>query len=176
MIIMIECHAFNSFTRMDLRDGSAYVLSQFVGGMAAPLFLFMAGMTFGFQMESLQARVADPGRRWLISLRRAGYVLGLAYAFRLTNWIGSLPKASLEELLKVDILNCMGMALAVFAAAALFDSNQRIRYALLGALAVAALAPVISAVEWGGVWLPVRDYLVPSPSRGRSPRRAGYRA
>jgi uncharacterized membrane protein len=42
VVIMIECHAFNSFVRMDLRDGGPYVLSQFVGGMAAPLFLFMA--------------------------------------------------------------------------------------------------------------------------------------
>lgn len=169
VIIMIQCHAFNSFTRMELRDGSAYVLSQFIGGMAAPLFLFMAGMTFGFQMESLQTRMANPVRRWLVSLRRAGYVLGIAYAFRITNWMGSLPNASVEELLKVDILNCMGLALAAFAVVACLESNQRIRYALIGALAVAALAPVISALEWRGIVLPVRDYLVPSPSRGRFP-------
>jgi hypothetical protein len=169
VIIMIECHAFNSFTRVELRENSGYVLSQFVGGMAAPLFMFMAGMTFGFQMESLQARIASRTRRWLAALRRAGYVLGLAYAFRLCNWIGSFPIANLDELLKVDILNCMGFSLAVFAAAALLDSEQRVRYALLGGVAVAAVAPVISGLEWGGVWLPFRDYLVPSPLRGRFP-------
>jgi uncharacterized membrane protein len=169
VIIMIQSHAFNSFTRVDLRGGSGYVLSQFIGGMAAPLFLFMAGMTFGFQMESMQTRIASRQRRWLISLRRAGYVLALAYAFRITNWVGSLPNGNTEELLKVDILNCMGMALAVFATVALFDSDQRVRYALFGALAVATLTPVVSAIDWGGVWPPVRDYLVPSPSRGRFP-------
>jgi uncharacterized membrane protein len=169
VIVMIQCHAFNSFTRMDLRDGSGYIFSQFLGGMAAPLFLFMAGMTFGFQMESLQTRIASARRRWIISLRRAAYVLGIAYAFRITNWVGGLPNASLEELLKVDILNCMGLALAAFATVAWFDSNQRIRYALLGALAVAAAAPIVSGLQWGGVALPLRDYLVPSPSRGRFP-------
>ena len=56
VIIMIQCHAFNSFTRMDLRQSGGYMLSQFVGGMAAPLFLFMAGMTSAFQMESLERR------------------------------------------------------------------------------------------------------------------------
>lgn len=166
---MIQCHVFNSLTRLDLRDSGPYVLSQFVGGMAAPLFLFMAGMTFGFQMESLQTRVASPLQRWLAALRRAGYVVALAYAFRITNWIGSLPNSNWEELAKVDILNCMGLALAVFAAAAAFDSEQRVRYALLGGLMVAAASPVISALEWGGWWGPVRDYLVPSPSRGRFP-------
>ena len=47
---------------MDLRDGGPYVLSQFVGGMAAPLFLFMAGMTLAFQMESLERREAPHPR------------------------------------------------------------------------------------------------------------------
>src|ERR1039457_2548403 len=56
VVIMIQCHTFNSFTRVDLHDGGPYVLTQFVGGMAAPLFLLMAGMTTAFQMESLERR------------------------------------------------------------------------------------------------------------------------
>ena len=55
VIIMIQCHAFNSFTRMDLRQSGGYMLSQFVGGMAAPLFLFMAGMTSGFRWRAWSA-------------------------------------------------------------------------------------------------------------------------
>ncbi|MBZ5580008.1 MAG: DUF1624 domain-containing protein [Acidobacteriia bacterium] len=169
VIVMIECHAFNSFTRMDLRETSGYILSQFVGGMAAPLFLFMAGMTFGFQMESLERREAGRLRRWLVSLRRAGYILAIAYLFRLTNWAGSLPSTNTDELLKVDILNCMGLAMLVFAAAALCNSAERVRYALFGGLVVAAAAPVISGFDWSGAAPWLRDYLVPSPLRGRFP-------
>ena len=62
VLIMIQCHTFNSFTRMDLREGGSYIYSQFVGGMAAPLFLFMAGMTLAFQMESLDRREPRPQR------------------------------------------------------------------------------------------------------------------
>jgi uncharacterized membrane protein len=169
VIIMIQCHAFNSFTRVDLRESSGYVLSQFVGGMAAPLFLFMAGMTFGFQMESLGLREPGRLRRWFVSLRRAGYILTIAYLFRLTNWLGSLPNARVEELLKVDILNCMGLAMAAFALVALFNSDDRVRYALLGGLVVASAAPVMSGFDWSGAWPWLRDYLVPSPLRGRFP-------
>src|ERR1700680_5233405 len=79
VVIMIQCHAFNAFARMDLRDGGPYVLSQFVGGMAAPLFLFMAGMTLAFQMDSLERREADISRRWLGAMRRAGYVMAIAF-------------------------------------------------------------------------------------------------
>jgi uncharacterized membrane protein len=169
VLIMIQCHTFNSLTRMDLRQDSGYVFSQFVGGLAAPLFLFMAGMTFGFQMESLERREPRGTRRWLVALRRAGYVLFLAYLFRFTNWVASLPRADLQELMKVDILNCMGLAMAAFSVAALFDFRARIRFVLIGALAVAAAAPLISGLDWHGMPPVLRDYLTPSPERGRFP-------
>jgi len=94
VVIMIQCHAFNAFVRMDLRDGGPYVLSQFVGGMAAPLFLFMAGMTTAFQMESLARREPSPWRRWAVALRRAAYIMGIAVLFRFTNWLGGYPGGS----------------------------------------------------------------------------------
>jgi uncharacterized membrane protein len=169
VLIMIQCHTFNSLTRLDVRQGSGYVMSQFVGGMAAPLFLFMAGMTFGFQMESLERREPRRARRWLVALRRAGYIVFLAYLFRFTNWVASLPRADFQELMKVDILNCMGLAMAAFSVVALFDFGQRIRFALIGAVAVAAAAPLIAGLDWHGVPSVLRDYLTMSPERGRFP-------
>ena len=117
VVIMIQCHTFNSLTRLDLRDGGPYVLTQFIGGMAAPLFLLMAGMTTAFQMESLERREPNRWRRWLVSLKRAGYILAIAFTFRFTNWVFSVPHASAAELTKVDILNCMGVGMAVLAVA-----------------------------------------------------------
>jgi uncharacterized membrane protein len=169
VVIMIQCHTFNSFVRMDLRDGGPYTYSQFVGGMAAPLFLFMAGMTTAFQMESLARREPVALRRWLISLKRAGYILGIAFLFRLTNYLGSFPHADPQEIIKVDILNCMGVGMAVFAAAALFDSNNRVRFTLLLGLAIAAAAPVMTHLSWDGAPSLLREYLVPVTGRGQFP-------
>jgi uncharacterized membrane protein len=129
VLVMIQCHAFNSFARMDVRDGGAYIFSQFVGGMAAPLFLFMAGMTFAFQMDSLERRQPLVVLRWLISLRRAGYILAIALAFRATNWLGSFPNGNPAEFLKVDILNSMALAMAVFAGLAVLEGAARARWA-----------------------------------------------
>ena len=169
VVVMIQCHAFNAFARLDTRDGGPYVLSQFVGGMAAPLFLFMAGMTTAFQIESLARREASPWRRWTAALRRAGYILAIALLFRFTNWVGSYPGGSVQELTKVDILNCMAVALAVFAAAAAFSAEGRLRFALLGAAAVAMLSPVMANLPWDGVPPLLREYLVPGAGRGRFP-------
>jgi len=169
VVVMIQCHAFNSFARLDVRDGGPYIFSQFIGGMAAPLFLFMAGMTLAFQMDSLERREARTMRRWLISLRRAGYILAIALAFRASNWIGSYPNGSMTELLKVDILNCMALAMAVVAPLAMLDAANRARWALFGALAIALLAPVMANLPWDGALPLLREYLVPIPNRGRFP-------
>ena len=171
VVIMIQCHTFNSFTRLDLRDGGPYIFSQFVGGMAAPLFLFMAGMTLAFQMDSLERKHLHPLRRWITSLRRAGYIMAIAMLFRLSNFIASLPNATLKDLLKVDILNCMAVAMALFSFVAMADFPGRARYAALGALAVAALSPVMANLPWQEAPVLLRDYLVPDTGglRGRFP-------
>jgi uncharacterized membrane protein len=167
IVIMIQCHTFNSFTRMDLREGGSYLLSQFVGGMAAPLFLFMSGMTLAFQMDSLDRRESNRGRRWLVSLRRAGYILVVAFAFRLCNFVASLPHADVHDLTKVDILNCMGVGLMVLSVGALFDARSRSRFAAAAGLAIAAAAPLISGFDWGRVPALIRDYVAPASDPGR---------
>src|SRR5436309_12221345 len=133
VVIMIQCHTFNSFTRADLRDGGPYVLSQFIGGMAAPLFLFMAGMTMGFQMENLVQREDDRRRRWWISLKRGAYVLGIAFLFRFTNWLFSIPRTTVDEITKVDILNCMAVGMIALSAAAMLTGRSRVRAVLAAA-------------------------------------------
>lgn len=167
VLIMIQCHTFNSFTRLDLRDGGPYVISQFIGGMAAPLFLFMAGMTLAFQMDSLERREPTLPRRWLGALRRAGYVWGIAYLFRFTNWLGSWPYATAQELTKVDILNCMGLGMAVLAVLAIVPYRRRIQFAVAAALLIACAAPVVANLNWTGVPQLIHEYLAPGQGRGR---------
>lgn len=169
ILVMIECHTFNSFTRVDLRDGGPYILSQFIGGMAAPLFLFMAGMTMGFQMESLERREARRWGRWRESLKRAGFVLFIAFTFRFTNWLFSVPHANLQELTKVDILNCMGVGMAALAALAAVRTKERARAAVAAGVLIAAISPLMTTLPWGGSPALLQEYLVPGQARGHFP-------
>ena len=167
VLIMIQCHIFNSFIRKDLSEAGPYVLSQFVGGMAAPLFLFMAGMTLAFQMDSLERREPAPLRRWLISLRRGVYILGIAFAFRLSNFIASLPHADPNEIIKVDILNCMGVGMAALAVASVFDGRGRARFAAAAGLVIAVAAPLVANANWEQAPVLLRHYVAAEPGLGR---------
>jgi uncharacterized membrane protein len=167
VVIMIECHVFNSFARPELRQGGPYILSQFIGGMAAVLFLFMTGMTLAFQMDGLDRREPSPLRRWTGALRRGAYVLGIAYAFRLTNYLAGLPGSHWSEIVKVDILNCMGAGMCVFAVLAMIRPARRAQLAAALGLVIAAAAPLVSGLDWGSAPFLLRDYL--QPHFGRFP-------
>jgi len=165
VLLMIPSHTFHAFTRPELRGESAYILSQFVGGMAAPLFLFLAGVTFAFQMDKLDQKGAGPRERLAALTRRGAYILGLAYLFRLSNAATQLPAIDWAGLWKVDILNCMGVALIAMSAATLWPAVTRPRLFLLAGTAIACAAPLVSAWDWRGVPIPVSEYFVPNRVR-----------
>src|SRR5665213_1110178 len=110
-IVMLQGHVFHSFLRDDLRGGGPYMASQFVGGMPPAIFLFLLGVTFAFGMDSQERKGATASGRMRAALKRTGQIFGLAFAFRFQMWIVSIDKSPWTDLLRVDVLNTMGVAL-----------------------------------------------------------------
>lgn len=160
-LIMLQGHVFQSFLRDDLRNGGPYVMSQFLGGMPPAVFLFLLGVTFAFLMDSQQKKGVAAAGRFGASLRRAGYLFAAAFAFRLQLWLFSIDKSPWTDLLRVDILNCMGLALLVLSAMAVFRTEERIRLCAVLGVAIAAASPLVSSLDWSGVPALVRNYIVP---------------
>jgi uncharacterized membrane protein len=160
-VVMLQGHVFDSFLRKDLRDGGASTWSQFAGGMPPAVFLFLLGVTFAFLMDSQERKGLDGASRWLAALRRSGYLFAAAFAFRLQLWAFSFDKSPGTDLLRVDILNCMGMALLVLSVMAIFRTRERIRLCAVLGLAIAAAAPVVSGLDWSGVPEILKNYLAP---------------
>jgi len=160
-VIMLQGHVFHSFLRPELKTTGAYTLSQFVGGMPPALFLFLTGVTLAFLMDSIERKGMAPRDRLVQSLRRAGYLFLLAFAFRLQLWTFSGFPAPWQGVFKVDVLNCMGLSIAAFSAMALFRTAARARLCAALGLAIALLSPVVSQMNWSGVPWIVRNYVVP---------------
>jgi len=129
----------------------------------------MAGMTTGFQMESFAGKEPSARRRWFVALKRGGYVLAIAFAFRISNWAATFPRSTWQDITKVDILNCMGVGLSLLAVCAIFTGAQRVRIAAGLGIAIALLAPIVANLDWGGVPPLLHDYLTPSERAGRFP-------
>jgi hypothetical protein len=144
-LIMLQGHVFDSFLKNDLRGGAPYVFSQFAGGMPPAIFLFLTGVTLAFLMDSSE---------------RKGYLFLVAFVFRLQLWLFSQP-APWTDLLKVDILNCMGLAIALLSTMALFRTAERVRHCAVVGLAIAFASPLISQLDGSFVPALVRNYFVP---------------
>lgn len=159
-LIMLQGHVFDSFLRNDLRSGGAYIYSQFVGGMPPAIFLFLTGVTLSFLMDSTERKGVAPFKRVVTAFRRSGYLFFLAFAFRLQMFLFGWP-ANWHDLFRVDILNCMGFAIATMSVMAVFRTVERVKFCAVLGVAIAAVSPVISAMDWS--WMPalVRSYIVP---------------
>lgn len=162
-LIMLQGHVFHSFLRNDLRGSGPYLISQFVGGMPPALFLFLLGVTYAFLMDSQTRKGVAGWGRVSAAVKRSGYLFAAAFAFRFQLWIVSVDKSPWTDLLRVDILNVMGLSLLVLAPMAALQTTERIRLcAILGA-AIAAAAPLVSGIDWSGVPVFLKGYLAPDP-------------
>jgi uncharacterized membrane protein len=162
VVIMLQGHVFHSFNRTDLRSDGPFMLSQFLGGLGPAVFLVLTGITLAFLMDRREQQGYDAMGRWKFALRRAGYLFSLAFLFRLQLWLFAYPQSSWTNLFKVDILNCMGLAIGLMSVMAIFTTAERVRLCAGLGIAIATAAPLVSAIDWS--WLPtgVSAYFVPS--------------
>jgi peptidoglycan/LPS O-acetylase OafA/YrhL len=160
-LIMLQGHTFHSFTRADLRESGPYVLSQFLGGIAPAVFLFLTGVTMAFRMDTDAQRGLKPVARVTSALSRARYLLVIALLFRIQLWIFSAPHGPLASLWKVDVLNCMALAGATLAILAVFTTADRARMGITAGVAIAALSPLVSQLDWSRVPSLLKNYIAP---------------
>ena len=83
VLIMIEAHTLDAWTRIDARHNTVYGWAMIVGGFAAPAFLFLAGIAFALAAGSRLRRGKTSGEAAAMARRRALQIFGLAFLFRL---------------------------------------------------------------------------------------------
>jgi uncharacterized membrane protein len=161
-VIMLQGHTFHSFTRNDLRESGPYVLSQFFGGIGPAIFLFLTGITFAFIMDRGERQTLSVRDKLIAALKRARYLLALAFLFRLQLWLFGWPDSPWTDLLKVDVLNCMALTFVVLSPLALISNARRIRWSAILGLLIAVAAPLVSITDWS--WLPswASAYIIPN--------------
>lgn len=161
-LVMLQGHTFDSFTRTDLRDKGPFMLSQFYGGLPPAIFLFLTGITFAFLMDSQSKQPNTSWQRIVAALKRSRYLFMLAFFFRIQLYVFGFPTSPADQLLRVDVLNCMGFAMLLMAPMAVFTTVERIRLCTVLGVVIAGLAPVVSLIDANSVPSLVRGYLFPS--------------
>jgi uncharacterized membrane protein len=182
VLFMVEVHVLDAWLApaahgaawpLGLLAGSPitpHAVLNMIGGFAAPGFLYMAGMSQALADGAQERKGVPPRDRRGHALRRALWLLGVAYGFRLAEYLlgGAWSRpGGWADIVKVDVLNVIAVGLA--ASAILSVGRPRVLGA--AAVAAAALAVVLATPAIADV---LRHYDLPQggPAARIAPNRA----
>ena len=141
VLFMVEVHTLDAWLAQGTGRGLLHDVLTMIGGFAAPSFLFMAGLSQVLGDAALERRGVLPSERRWKSLSRAVWLLGVAYAFRLAEYVlGGMFRVAggWQDILRVDILNVIAISLAL--SALLVTGVPRWFHLAAAATAAAAIA------------------------------------
>ncbi len=168
VLVMILAHVVDSWTTLGPeRQTRPYFWFMVIAGMGAPMFLWLAGLAVPLAAHARMRRGASVrDASWMLQ-KRGWQIFGLALLFRLQAYVFSAG-ATAYGMLKVDILNVMGLSLV--AAGWCWGRSRtptgRVAIALAVTVAIVVLSPLLRQWAWvGALPDPIEWYLRPAPNR-----------
>ncbi len=154
-LLMFEVHSYDSWLGGAARQSRLMKWSQLSGTIPAPLFLFLAGVSFALVSDKMRKKGATANQIAWSTILRGAEILGLGLLFRLQEYLLGIPWAPWTDLLRVDILNTIGVSIILLGIVGRL-TQSRVASALAAVLTAAAiaLATPFLYTTWRPRWLP----------------------
>lgn len=110
-LLMFQTHCYDSWLGGAARHTAFLKWSQLGGTLPAPLFIFLAGVSFALATDRLRAKGVFPNDVARTTMRRGAEIFGLGLLFRLQEFALGQPWAPWTDLLRVDVLNILGLSM-----------------------------------------------------------------
>jgi len=161
-VLMFQTHCYDSWLGGDARKTTFFMWSQLGGTLPAPLFLFLAGISFALVTDKLRQKGVPAGQVARTTIHRGAEIFGLGLLFRLQEYLIAWGWAPWSDLLRVDILNAIGLSMMLMGGVCWIvirlNSGPHTRFALgltgvgLG-MSISLLSPLMWT-SWRPHWLP----------------------
>jgi uncharacterized membrane protein len=161
-VLMFQTHCYDSWLGGEARKSTFFMWSQLGGTLPAPLFLFLAGISFALVIDKLRQKGVPVDQIGRSTIRRGGEIFALGLLFRLQEFLIAWGWAPWSDLLRVDILNTIGLSMMLMGVVCwivlLFGAGLHARFVLgmtaAGVGMVIALLTPLSWTSWRFRWLP----------------------
>jgi uncharacterized membrane protein len=110
-LLMFQTHCYDAWLGGPARQSRFFMYSQLLGTFPAPLFLFLAGISFALVTDKLLQKNLSPTQIARSTIRRGAEIFAFALLFRLQEYLISWGWAPKSDLLRVDILNTIGLSM-----------------------------------------------------------------
>ena len=114
-VLMFQTHCYDAWLGGDARNTSFLKGSQLLGTLPAPLFLFLAGISFALVTDKLIRKNLSPAEITRTMLRRGAEIFAFGLLFRLQEFLIAWGWAPWSDLLRVDVLNIIGLSMILMA-------------------------------------------------------------
>jgi len=160
-VLMFQTHCYDSWLSAEARKSTFFMWSQLGGTLPAPLFLFLAGISFALMVDKLRQKDLMASQIARTTIRRGAEIFGLGLLFRVQEYLIAWGWAPWSDLFRVDILNTIGismMLMGVNCGIVFWIARSHQAVALAGAAAAIALAIALMTpplwTTWRPHWLP----------------------
>ena len=156
VVLMVQGHVFSTMLSDAVKSQGWYPHHSFVHGYTAPMFLFGAGLAFGYTTFKKWDDHTSGGAAAIKRFKRYGWLLVIGYGLHLptlalSRLLAIDDPARLARMFQVDVLQHIGVSLAICQILVLFVKNKRVFVTLVAAMAAFSVlaAPWIWNVELG---------------------------
>src|SRR5437660_8605788 len=109
-LLMFQTHCYDAWLGGAARNSTFFMWSQLGGTFPAPLFLFLAGVSFAIVTDKLLQKELSPGQVAKTTIRRGAEIFALGLLLRIQEFAIALGWAPWSDLFRVDILNTIGVS------------------------------------------------------------------
>jgi uncharacterized membrane protein len=154
-LLMFQTHCYDSWLGGAARQSKFMGWSQLGGTLPAPLFLFLAGVSFALVTDKMRRKGASANQIAATTIRRGAEIFALGLLFRVQEFVLGQPWAPWTDLLRVDILNTIGVSMMLMGVVCRFARTRAANTILAAAVAIGiAMATPPLWTTWRPHWLP----------------------
>jgi uncharacterized membrane protein len=131
-VLMFQTHCYDSWLSPQARQSRFFMYSQLGGTFPAPLFLFLAGISFALVTEKLWRKDVPSEEIARTTIFRGAEIFGYGLLFRVQEYVIAWGWAPKSDLVRVDVLNTIGLSMMLMGVMC---------WAVLGSFSIAGLRP-----------------------------------
>src|SRR5262249_4062922 len=162
-ILMFQTHCYDSWLSPEARKSPVLIWSQLGGTFPAPLFIFLAGISFALVTERLREKGTDRRTIAKQTIRRGAEIFGLGLLFRIQEYALAFGYAPWTDLFRVDVLNILGLSMILMGVLCFFASAESVTSARNRTIAASLAAATLVAMLTPPLWTTYRPKFLPWP-------------
>jgi len=163
-VLMFQTHCYDSWMSPEAKKSSSLIAWSRLGGtLPAPLFIFLAGVSFALVTEKLRekgiARIAIAKQ----TILRGAEIFGMGLLFRVQEFALGYPWSPWTDLLRVDVLNILGLSMMLMGGLCWATGEGGVAAARMRTLAAGIFAAIVVAMATPPLWTTHRPKFLPWP-------------